>query len=264
MSTQHPVVMIHGMWSSPQVWDNFRSAYTARGYTVHTPTLRHHDIAPGDKPDQALGTTGLGDYYADLVAFINTLDSTPILVGHSMGGLLAQMLTAQGHARAAVLLCSACPRCVFPMRPIMLPGTARIFSTPGFWKKANRLTAWEARYLLFNRLPETEAAQQTRQLLWESGRAASEIVFAAAMPNGPATIDFQANDIPLLSLAGDADRIVPAGVCAANAQRYGRRCDYRAYPDHAHWIIGEPGWEQIAADSLDWLADPSFNPRPDA
>lgn len=262
MSNRPPVVMIHGMWSSPQVWDPFRSAYESHGYTVHTPTLRHHDISPRERPDPALGTTGLEDYCNDLSAFIDTLDAAPVLVGHSMGGLLAQMLTARGQACATVLLCSACPRGVFPMRPVMLPGTARIFSTPGFWKKANRLAAWEARYALFNRLPESETKKQLEQLLWESGRAASQIVFAAAMPNGPATIDYQANDIALLSLAGGADRIVPAGVCAANARRYGRRCDYRVYPEHAHWILGEPGWEQVAADSLDWLAERPFNQPP--
>ena len=262
MSARPSVVMIHGMWGGPQVWNKFRWAYESHGYTVHTPTLRHHDISPHDTPDPALGTTSLGDYCADLSAFIDTLDTAPVLVGHSMGGLLAQMLTAQGRSCASVLLCSACPRGVFPMRPVMLPGTARIFSTPGFWKKANRLTAWEARYALFNRLPEAETKKQTKQLLWESGRAASEIVFATALPNGPATLDYQANDIPLLSLAGDADRIVPAGVCATNARRYGQRCDYRVYPEHAHWILGEPGWERVAAGSLDWLAAQSFNPSP--
>lgn len=255
MRARPPVVMIHGMWGGPQVWEPFRSVYESRGYTVHTPTLRHHDIGPGDRPDPALGTTSLGDYCADLAAFIDTLDTVPVLVGHSMGGLLAQRLTAQGRACAAVLLCSACPRGVLPMRGVMLPGTARIFSKPGFWKKANRLNAWEARYALFNRLPRAEAEKQTRRLLWESGRAASEIVFAAAMPNGPATLDYRVNEVALLSLAGGADRIVPAGVCAANARRYGRRCDYRVYPEHAHWILGEPGWERVAADSLDWLAE---------
>ena len=75
----------------------------------------------------------------------------------------------------------------------------------------------------------------------------------------PVNIDYGANDIPLLSVAADADRIVPAGVCAANARRYGQRCDRRVYPDHGHWILGEPGWERVAADTLDWLADRSLS-----
>lgn len=59
-----------------------------------------------------------------------------------MGGLLAQLLTARGLSRATVMLASAPARGVFPIRPVMLPGTARIFSTPGFWRKPHRLTAW--------------------------------------------------------------------------------------------------------------------------
>lgn len=247
-----PVVMIHGMWCQGTVWDTFRQPFEAAGCTVHTPTLRHH--APG-APHPELGTTSLCDYVNDLADFIATLPELPILIGHSMGGLLAQLLTARGLSRATVLLASAAPRGVFPIRLVMLPATTRIFSTPGFWKKPHRLTAWEAHYAVFNLLDAEASAREHATLVHESGKAAAEIVFATFQPDGAATVDFHANQVPLLSLAGGRDRIVPAGICRRNAVLYGGRCQFRVYPQQSHFLIGEPGWERVATDTLAWLKE---------
>lgn len=251
MSVLPPVVMIHGMWSQGRVWDGFRQVFEQAGYTVHAPTLRHHERAT--TAHEALGRTSLGDYVDDLARLIGTLPQKPVLVGHSMGGLLAQLLSARGLARATILLCSAPPRGVLPLRPVMLPGTARNFLMPGFWKRPMRLLPWEARYAVFNRVSRAVADAEIEQLVWESGRAAAEIVFALAQPRGAAALDYRANRTPLLSIAGSDDRIVPASVCRANARRYGERCRYREYRGRAHWILGEPGWEGVAEDCLDWL-----------
>lgn len=245
-----PIVMIHGMWSTGDIWAPFREPFEAAGYTVHTPTLRHH--APG-APHPDLGTTSLCDYVDDLAAFIAGLPQRPVLLGHSMGGLIAQLLTARGLSCATILLCSAVPRGVFPIRLSMLPATTRIFSTPDFWKKPHRLNARETRYAVFNQVTAAEAATRTADFVHESGRAAAEIVFALFQPGGAASVDFAANSIPLLSVAGGRDRIVPASICRRNAALYGGRCDYREYPAHAHFLIGEPGWDDIAADCLGWL-----------
>lgn len=250
MSSRPPLVMIHGMWSQSWVWDGFRQPFEQAGYPVHAPTLRHHEQAT---PAPALGTTSLRDYVDDLTRLIGALPAKPVLIGHSMGGLLAQLLAARGLARAAILLCSAAPRGVVPVRPVMLPATTRMFLQPGFWKRPIRLWPWEARYAVFNRVSRVEADDLIARMVWESGRAAAEIVFAMAQPGGPATLDYHANGTPLLSLAGSDDRIVPAGVCRANARRYGPRCEYREYPGYAHWLLGEPGWERLADDCLRWL-----------
>jgi pimeloyl-ACP methyl ester carboxylesterase len=241
--------MIHGMWSRGWVWDEFRKPFEQAGYTVHAPTLRHHELGV---VEAALGRTGLRDYVEDLAAFIATLPCKPVLVGHSMGGLLAQLLAARGLAESAILICSAPPRGVFPVRPVMLPGTARIFMRPGFWNRPIRLSPWEARYAVYNRLPRAAADDQIARLVWESGRAAGEIVFAFAQPGGAAALDYNAHATPLLSLAASDDRIVPPAVCRENARRYGARCSYREYRGHGHWLIGEPGWEQVAEDCLRW------------
>lgn len=77
------ILMIHGMWGGGWYWENFKKYFEARGYTCLTPTLRYHDIDPSNIPDQRLGTTSLLDYAEDLKQIILSLNSIPILVGHT-------------------------------------------------------------------------------------------------------------------------------------------------------------------------------------
>ena len=101
------IVMIHGMWGTGSYWENFRDFFEGRGYRCVVPTLRFHDMDPNGLPDPRLGTTSLPDYAADLEKLIRELNVVPILMGHSMGGLLAQILGSRGLAKALVLLTPA-------------------------------------------------------------------------------------------------------------------------------------------------------------
>lgn len=252
MSTLPPIVMVHGMWGQGSIWQNFKAPFEQAGYTVHTPTLRHHELG---EPNKALGTTSLNDYVADLTSFISTLDEKPILIGHSMGGLLVQKLMADGYGCAAILLCSAPPRGVFPVRPRMLPTLSRVMMRPLFWNKPMKLSYREARYGLFNMMSKVDAEDSYEQMVYESGRALAEIAFATVRPSGAATIDFSSNNRPILCLAGNQDRTIPASVCQKNAERYGTLSTYKEYPNHGHFIFAEPDWESIASDCLRWLTE---------
>src|SRR5476649_2665109 len=96
-----PVVMIHGAFAGPWVWEGFAAKFHDAGYKTHAPCLRHHE---GDKkPPASLGQTSLADYAGDLEEFLESLEAPPIVVGHSMGGLLAQMLAARCDVRALIL-----------------------------------------------------------------------------------------------------------------------------------------------------------------
>jgi pimeloyl-ACP methyl ester carboxylesterase len=101
-------VFIHGMWGTPDVWRNWRPYVEARGWQTMAPALRHHE-APPLAPPADLGTTSLADYVADLTNTIEGLPEKPVVIGHSMGGLLALLLCARGLARAGVLLTPAHP-----------------------------------------------------------------------------------------------------------------------------------------------------------
>ncbi|WP_373180262.1 alpha/beta hydrolase, partial [Mycobacterium marinum] len=105
------VVLIHGAWSRGRQLAGARSAFEHHGYTVHTPTLRHHELP---LPDGAarIATLSLRDYADDLVELVASLDSAPLLVGHSLGGLLVQLVAARTRHIGVV---AACPSPVGPV-----------------------------------------------------------------------------------------------------------------------------------------------------
>src|ERR1700730_18749815 len=91
--TKH-VVLIHGAWSRGEQLAPARAAFEERGYTAHTPTLRYHELPLHDGAIK-IASLSLRDYSDDLVRFVNSLDSPPLLVGHSMGGLLAYLVASR-------------------------------------------------------------------------------------------------------------------------------------------------------------------------
>jgi non-heme chloroperoxidase len=122
-----PVVMIHGAFAGPWVWDGFAEKFRAAGYPVHAPWLRHHDT-----PSDDLGRTSLNDYADDLEAFIATLEAEPILVGHAMGGLLAQKLAARRAIRALILLAPSAPWGVPPSTLFEISSAQAMLLNVGF------------------------------------------------------------------------------------------------------------------------------------
>ena len=86
------ILMIHGMFGGSWCWDNYRKLFEDKGYHCISPTLRFHDVDPDELPNPQLGTTSLLDYAGDIEKEIKKLDSLPVLMGHSMGGLIDRVL----------------------------------------------------------------------------------------------------------------------------------------------------------------------------
>jgi pimeloyl-ACP methyl ester carboxylesterase len=254
------IVMIHGMGCTGKVWETYAGFFESRGWRVITPTLRHHDIGPDDPPPAALGATSLLDYAADLEAEIRALDETPVLMGHSMGGLLTQMLAARGVARAAVLITPAAPAGVMAVKASVIRIFARQILTWGFWRKPGKFNWAEMRYGIFNRLPEDEARALFANAVWESGRAASEIAFWLLDPRRAARVESSRVTCPVLTLGATHDRITPASVVRQVTKRYPHGA-YKELPEHGHWVLSGPGWETVAGFAADWLDELApFNP----
>ena len=150
------IVMIHGMWEKPWVWDNYKKFFEKKGYRCIATTLRYHDIDPKDTPDPRLGTTSLLDYTADLEKEIRKLGDKPILMGHSMGGLLAQILGGRGLAKALVLLTPAAPTGVWPLTPSVIRSFWSVMTKWAFWRKPIRQKFEEAVYSMMHLLPARE------------------------------------------------------------------------------------------------------------
>ncbi|MAD46492.1 MAG: alpha/beta hydrolase [Oceanospirillaceae bacterium] len=243
------IVFIHGMWCGPEVFDHYRAFFENKGYSCHAPALRHHQTV--DNRSELPGTTSLLDYASDLETFIRGLPQTPILIGHSMGGLLVQMLCACGLAEKAVLLCPAAPAGIHALTLSVVRSFSGVMTRWGFWKKTNKLSAAAARYAIFNQLPDSDIPQALAAMRYESGRATFETGFWLIDPAKASTVNAALVTQPMLIVSGEDDRITPAKIHRKVAARYG--AEFHCYPGHAHWLIAEPGWERIANDIADWL-----------
>ncbi|MFZ5779096.1 MAG: alpha/beta hydrolase [Pseudomonadota bacterium] len=245
-------VLIHGMWGTPQVWRNWRGFLEERDWQTVAPALRFHD-APPLSPPRGLGMTSLLDYAADLQLAIEGLPEKPVVVGHSMGGLLALMLCARGLARAGVLLTPAPPAGVIALRPSNVWAFARIQTSWAWWRKPHRARLGEALSHTFNTTARDEGAGQHAGFVHDSGRALFEIGLPWLDPRRAATIDPRLVTVPLLFVAARKDRLTPPDVVRRAARRFGHVADYVEYPDQGHWVLGQPGWQRVAEDALAWL-----------
>jgi pimeloyl-ACP methyl ester carboxylesterase len=170
-----------------------------------------------------------------------------------MGGLLAQILGARGLARGLVLLTPASPSGINAMKYSVIKTFWSVLTKWGFWRKPNRISFEASVYAMLHLLPAEEQKAVYDRSVYESGRAAAEIGFWLFDFKGASRVDKSKVNCPVLVVAGAEDRITPASVVRKVANKYKAVSTYKEFENHAHWVIGEPGWEEIAEFVCDWL-----------
>jgi non-heme chloroperoxidase len=245
--TQGPVLFIHGLTAGAWVFDAWLQYFADRGTPAYALDLRGHN---GSRPVANYGHTSLRDYatdVADAAAFIARRHegAAPALLGHSMGGLIAQIAAERGVGSALVMMSSAPPRGIILFNPSLV--FQQLKYLPALFGSRPFLVA-EAEQLeiTFNLTPREDALRFVKRLVPESGRAAKEITF------GLVGVDAAKIRVPRLSIGGVQDAFVPAGIARKLAAKYA--CECRLYDAHGHNMMGEPGWERPASELLDWVA----------
>ena len=247
------IMMIHGMWGNDGVWLRFKQYFEAAGYSCVTPVLRFHNTKADSPPCAALGRTSLLDYVQDLENELSMLGSKPIIMGHSMGGLLAQILAAKGLAKSLVLLAPSPAAGLMKFSSsaarLLLGEITRI----GFWNMPVRLTYKEAAYGLFNLCPKELKRQLYEECVFESGRATFEIAFWYLDRRGASKVDQNRVTCPVMIIVGKEDRATPVAFARRIAEKYRSVTSYKELDHHAHWLLAEPGWEAIGNMVDGWL-----------
>lgn len=247
------IMMIHGMWGNAWYWENYKKYFEEKGYNCIAPTLRYHDADPKDNPHPKLGTISLLDYVEDLEKEIKKLDTKPIIIGHSMGGLLAQILASRGLAKTLVLLTTAAPAGIMALKLSVIKSFLSAFKRYGFWRKPHRPTFNEASYSVMSQLSPEEQKEIYSKFVYKSGRAACEIGFWLFDKQKTTRVDETKITCPVLVISGKKDRITPASVVKKVAEKYKAVATYKEFENHAHWVVGETGWQEITEYICEWL-----------
>lgn len=247
------IILIHGMWGGGWYWENYKIFFEAKGYECIVPTLRYHDVNPKSAPPGKLGTTSILDYATDLEKLIREIGGQPIVIGHSMGGLIAQILASRGLAGSAVLLCPASPRGILALTPSVIKSFWSVMSRWAFWRTPVRQTFKEALYSMLHLLPPERQKHTYERFVYESGRAAFEIGFWLLDRKKATQVNEEKVTCPLLVISGAEDRITPVNVVKKVHEKYRSVSTYKEFPHHAHWMMGEPQWEEVAEFIHVWL-----------
>ena len=249
MAETPPIVFVHGAFVGGWIWAPFVTWFTSRGFEVHAPDLRHHEAGA---PRDALHDVGLEDYTDDLAHLVEGLREAPVLVGHSLGGLICQKLAARGLARALVLLASAPPHGILPGPGELAARLALMGSVGVHLRKSVRPKFALAEYAM-HRFPPPVREALFHRFVPESGRALFESLFWEFDHTRASEVPPLRVRVPVLSAIGSDDRLFSQTTARAIAQRYSGPSSFHVFAGLGHYLIGEPGAETIPAFVEGWL-----------
>jgi alpha-beta hydrolase superfamily lysophospholipase len=253
------IVLIHGLWLTPRSWEGWKERFEGRGHQVLAPAWPRmqgevEDIRRDPSPLNGLGVTEIVDHYAEI---IRGLDRPPIVMGHSFGGLVTELLLDRGLGAVGVALSPAPVKGVLRLPPAQLRAAFPALANPANRKKTVELTPKQFHYAFTNTMDEESSkAAYDRYQVPGPGRPLFQAAFANFNPNAANKVDFKKADrAPLLVVGNSEDHTVPASVSKEAATKLGKSgtvVDYKEFAGRPHFTAGAPGWEDVADYSLEW------------
>ena len=255
------IVLIHGQWETPLSWQGWRERFESRGHTVLAPGwpgVDDREVGAIRRDASALEGLGIGEIADHYETIVRRLDEPPIIMGHSFGGLVTQILLDRGLGSAGVGIAAS------PFRGMLgLPySTVRVAMSGGlknpFGKsKTVMLTPKQFHYAFTNTLDAAQAAEVYERLpIPGPARTLFQAAFANLNPKTPIKVNYENDDrAPLLLIAPGQDHIIPTATSKAAFKLQSKsraKTELKEYPERSHYIVGEPGWEEVADDALDW------------
>nr|WP_232793129.1 alpha/beta hydrolase [Caulobacter hibisci] len=255
--------MIHGYGMTGDGWTPAAEAFRKAGYAVETPTIQPK-LRTVSSPKAELGGLSLGDYVAELSALAAVTAARdgikPIVFGHSMGGLIAQKLAESGLTSGIVLFAPASPadaRGKPKLSPLFTFLNAAL--TQGGPPKPVKMWKTGFKFGVVNAVPSARHDALYATAVYDSGRVLQDLAYPDRDPSRTAHVDAAKVTVPVLVLAGARDRTTPVEDLRLVGRKYAG-ADYREYPDHAHWLIDEPGSAALYDAAKAWLAEKGLGP----
>jgi pimeloyl-ACP methyl ester carboxylesterase len=236
-----PILLIHGVFSHAGHFDGWVRAFAKAGFDCHVPSLPGH--WPSDA--SALASLTLNDYLAALRWTAAVLSTPPVVIGHSMGGLLAQQLAATAPCQALVCVASAPPWMLIPQLnalPFLALRLPAILAGSPIWIDEGTL-----RGLALHDLPEQEQHELVPTFGAESGRAFRAMILGLARIPGR---QFQG---PVLCLSGSLDRVISNRISNAITRYYS--ATHETFAGRGHWLIASSAADEIVTTVVRWLQE---------
>lgn len=250
---KNTIVFIHGMFQNPKSWEKWMTYFSEKGYYCLAPAWPLHEGEPAalrQNPPAGLGDLELNDVIGSLEEFILKLDEKPIVIGHSVGGLIVQLLVNRNMVKAGIAINSVAPNGMLDFDWDFFKNSAII--TNPFKGNEPVYTDLETFHDTFC---NTMSLEETKPYYEQYATHDSRNMLRSCMGEA-GRLDVDLPHVPMLLIGGSEDKIIPADLSRKNAKAYTDTTsvtDYKEFSGRSHFICGQPGWEEVAAYSYEWL-----------
>jgi pimeloyl-ACP methyl ester carboxylesterase len=271
MTPPDTIVLIHGFWVTPRSWEHWAAHFEKKGFRVLTPAYPgfEAEVEALNADPAPIENLKVPEIIAKLEGVIGGLDSPPILMGHSAGGVFTQIMLDRGYGAAGVAINSAPTEGVQVIPLSQVKASFPVLKNPSNRHKAVGLTPEQWHYAFTNTFSEEESlALYERYHVPASGRVFWGTALANVHP-GPDDnhVNYHNDDrAPLLFISGGEDHLMPPKVQQSNLKHYKSNTitEIREYPGKAHLLPAQEGWEEIADYALAWALDHAGKRAPSA
>lgn len=250
------IVFITGAFVTNLGWKEWQAYFEEKGYTTLAPPWPYkegtakqlRDKQPNDLELAALTLTELVDHY---IGIIQKLPEKPILIGHSLGGLMTQIILNRGYAAAGIAIHPVPPLGVFPYEFSFLKGGWKSLGLFTSLKKTYLMSFKDWQYAFVNEMPLAEQ----KKAYDENTIPESKTVARGGLTKA-AALDFEKPHAPLLITSGSIDNIIPAHLNLRNFKKYkanGSVLDYKEFPGRNHFVVGQSTWKEDAEYIYNWI-----------
>jgi non-heme chloroperoxidase len=255
-----PVVFVHGLWLLPSSWDRWATLFDEAGYSALTPGWPDDPatVEEANADLEVFAHKTVGGVANHMQAIIRRLDKKPAVIGHSIGGLLTQILAGRGLASASVAIDPGPFRGVLPLPYQLIRATSPVWSNPANHHRAVPLTYEQFRYGFANALSEDEARDLYQTFaVPASGTPIFQAATANLNPWTEAKADTHNPDRgPLLIISGGADHTVPSSVSTSAYKRQQRNqgvTEFFEFAGRGHALVIDSGWRDVADKALEFV-----------
>lgn len=247
------IIFIHGMFQNGKSWDKWVNYFTEKGYNCLAPSWTLHEGEPAvlqQNPPAGLGELRLATLINQFYKLAEEQPEPPILIGHSVGGLIVQILVNNKLGKLGVPISSVAPNAMTSFEWGFIKNSALItnpfkgddpfiMDLQSFHNSFCNTMTMEQTEIAYRETATNDSRNVLRDCLGEDGK-----------------VDVDIPHVPLLFVAGDEDQIIPASLIEKNAKAYTDELsytDYKEFPNRGHFICGQSDWEQVAIYVYDWI-----------